>query len=88
MVFALEFYRTVEYKGLLCQDWLVAPYCEERSADLAQEGEVVIVFTNDMRREIEGRVIHAPASSANLEAALLEQLLQFTNSPEMGVSPP
>lgn len=47
----------------------------------------MIVFTHDVRREIERRVIHAPASNSNLKPSLLKQLFQFTKSPEMGVPP-
>jgi len=66
-----------------CRLW---PQAVPRRAAPKREG--LIVFTDNVRRGIEGRVIYAPASGANLEPGLLKQLLHFNNSPEMGVSPP
>ena len=66
---------------------LVASDCQECSADLTQKREGVILFTDDVRCQIEGRVIHAPASGSSQKPSLLKQLLQFTKSPEMNVPP-
>jgi hypothetical protein len=88
MVFSYLILYKSRILEFLCQGGLVASDCKECRADLTQKREGVIVFTHDARREIERWVVHAPASGANLEPSLLKQLLQFTNSPEMGVSPP